>query len=150
MKTLLSLIGLFVIICILITIRTQKSADQKNFLAGTFPSPLPDGQYKGSAEVTGSWVGKKFFATTQTGINLFRNKDGSTREQYPFKTYEGKGLRDSEISVFKIDYDVQANPFWVRPILDEMVEIAPGKYLGKIHYRFPYFPISIGYFRQEK
>ena len=70
---------------------------------------------------------------------------------YPFKTYFGPGLRDHGVETMKIDYQLPTVPFYARPILDEIVEVSPGKYLGKIHYRLiPGFPFTIGYFWLEK
>src|SRR3989344_7704126 len=102
------------------TYQMEGSANQTAFLKGSVPNPLPDGFYAGS--VSGpkvSWLGKKFNAGAQTGINVFENKNGQA-EKYPFKTYTGKGVRDKEIEVFKIDYDTPENPFWLRFILDEI------------------------------
>ena len=100
---------------------------------------LPNGFYKGSVGFKTSWEGKKFNAENSSGINLF---DG--QEKYPFKTYEEK-------DVLKIDYNLPENPFWVRLILDEIVEISKDKYLGTIKLRLiPGFPVTIGHFRLEK
>ncbi|MGH9845679.1 MAG: hypothetical protein ACREEM_43780, partial [Blastocatellia bacterium] len=59
----------------------------------------------------------------------------------------GKGKKDVNTDVFKLDYDLPENPFWIRAILDEVVETTPREYLGKIHLKvLPGFWISIGYF----
>lgn len=118
----------------------------KNFLKGTFPSPLPNGFYKGKVQnLNTKWKGKIFDASSSTGINLFGDK-----KVYPFKTYKGKGLQDKNLDVLKIDYNISENPFWIRFILDEIVQIAPGKYLGKVLLRLiPNFPFSLGYFKLE-
>lgn len=106
---------------------------QKQFLGGTLPNPLPDGPYQGSVpSYTVSWQGKKFDAANHSGINLFKAENGKLNEKYSFKTYTGTGLKDKTVSVFKIDYDIPGNPFWLRWILDEIVEVAPGVYLGKM------------------
>ncbi|MEK7505934.1 MAG: hypothetical protein AAB597_03530, partial [Patescibacteria group bacterium] len=104
------------------TYQMEGSDNQVAFLKGSMPNPLPDGFHMGS--VSGpkvSWLGKKFEASKQTGINIFKNKDGGQKEKYPFKTYIGKGVRDKEIEVLKIDYNVPENPFWLRYSLDEVV-----------------------------
>ena len=153
MNILLILIALILIpllvLGILRTIQTQNSSSQKLFLAGKIPSPKPDGSYKGSAggrsDIAG-WRGKKFDATNSAGINLVGNS-----EKFPFKTYTGTGLADKDLQVFKIDYDIPKNPFWLRLILDEIVETSPNHYLGKIHLKIiPGFPFSLGYFKLEK
>lgn len=51
---------------------------------------------------------------------------------FPFRTYEGAGVVDTDRRVLKIDYDSDENPsFLIRDILDELVQIVPGVYLGK-------------------
>jgi hypothetical protein len=53
--------------------------------------------------------------------------------------------------VFKIDYDTQKNAFYVRWLLDELVEVSPKKYLGKILLKLPFgFNFAVGYFNLEK
>ena len=53
---------------------------------------------------------------------------------YPFRTHLGSGVIDRDRQVLKIDYNVPANPFrLIRRVLDELVEVAPGYYLGKAH-----------------
>ncbi len=151
MATLLSLLALVLLAAIIITIVSEHSDYQKQFAAGTVPSPIPDGFLKGSTDFyQASWQGKKIDAATATGINIFK-KDGQDVEKYPFKTSVGKGLRDKNLDVFKIDYADTASPWYARPILDEIVEVAPGKYLGKIHYRLiPGHSFALWYFKLEK
>lgn len=126
--------------------RVQNSYFQKVFLSGTFPSPLPDGFHIGSIQALDtSWKGKIFEATNSSGINVF-----GERKIYPFKTYKGKGLQDKNLDVLKIDYNVEGNPFWLKFILDEIVQNAPGKYTGKVHLNLiPGLPFSLSYFRLE-
>jgi hypothetical protein len=39
--------------------------------------------------------------------------------------------------VLKIDYDRPSNPGWtIRPILDELVQVADGYYLGNVHFKW--------------
>ena len=162
LKIILGLIVVFFLVHILRTWQLEHSANQKLFASGTIPNPLPDGLYNGSVSGhTFSWLGKKFFATTSRGINIFTpldiklsngvNQNSTTTEKYPFKTSLGKGLRDKTLDVFQIDYNIPANPFWLRPILDEIVEITPGHYLGKLQARFiPGFPFTLSYFELKK
>ncbi len=129
------------------TWQVQKSPNQKIFLSGHVPNPKPDGAYKGSVgNIKTGWQGKKFDATSSSGINLISGK-----KQYPFKTYTEKGLADKNLDVFKIDYNVPQNPLWLRLILDEIVEVSPNHYLGKVHLKIiPGLPFSLGYFNLEK
>lgn len=130
------------------TYKTQHSPNEKLFLSGTVPSPLPDGFYSGSlAGYRGAWLGKAFVASTQSGINMFATGDnGTPTQKYPFKTYTGKGLRDTSTDVLKIDYAKADNPFWVKFVLDEIVQTEPGNYLGKIYIRLLGTSFAIGYF----
>jgi len=157
----------------LTTFFVERSPYQQTFVAGRAPDPLPDGFHPGEAHVLldkqTPWLGKSFDAKNQIGFNIFTplgarilkfasplyqkfsvNEEGATRAYY-FKTYIGKGKKDVNTDVFKLDYDMPENPFWIRAILDEVVEIAPQQYLGKIHVRLlPGFFITIGYFGLRK
>jgi hypothetical protein len=132
------------------TLQTQRGPKQDEFRAGRVPAE-PDGFYEGSADFdTRGWKGKTYKQAEHRGINIF-DGDGSRREQFPFRTYVGPGLRDREIEVLKIDYDIPENPRWLRSILDEVVEVGEGKLLGKIHARLvPGLPFSLGYFQLER
>jgi hypothetical protein len=157
----------------LTTLLIERSPYQKMFVAGHAPDPLPDGFHPGEAHVLFDkrtpWLGKSFDAKNQIGFNIFTplgarilkfasplyqkfsvNEEGNTRAYY-FKTSVGKGKKDVNTEVFKLDYDMPENPFWIRAILDEVVEIAPQQYLGKIHVKvLPGFFISVGYFGLRK
>lgn len=130
-----------------INYRTQHDPRASLFISGSLPSHPPDTFYPGT--VNGSpdanWKGKKFNIDHTTGINVFAAGTG-TKEAYPFKTYAAKGIADN-VDVLKIDYDIADNPFWLRHILDEVVEVAPGKFLGKIHLKLiGNISIATGYF----
>lgn len=133
------------------TLLSEGSPKQGAFVKGTVPSPLPVGLLKGSVDgLQVSWKGKKLNTKDQTGINVFAGENGE-EERYPFKTYQAKGLRDPDVDVLRIDYDLPGNPFWLRCITDEIVEVEKGKYLGKVHLRIlPGYPFTMGYFRLEQ
>ena len=133
------------------TLLSEGSPKQDAFVKGIFPSPLPVGFLKGTVDgLQVSWKGKKLNADHQTGINIFFGETGE-EERYPFKTYEAKGLRDPDLVVLRIDYDLPINPFWLRRIIDEIVEVEKGKYLGKVHLRvLPGYPFTMGYFGLEE
>jgi hypothetical protein len=126
------------------TRKVERGANQAKFRDGIVPKPLPNGFYKGSA-FTGlgkHWQGKVFQRSNSTGINQFT--DG---QRYTFATYPATGLRDPDLQVLRIDYGQPGNPWWVRLITDEIVQTAPGHYLGKVHARFwPGLVFSLGYF----
>ena len=109
------------------------------------------------------WMGKSFNLETNEGINILRSKarsqlkvlwpsyeprevDGRL-EAFPFKTRVEPGALDPDVEVLKIDYDFDANPnFLIRRILDELVQIEDGFYLGKILYRTRRSWHPIGFF----
>ena len=125
---------------------TQEEA----FKQGKVPDPLPDGFLKGSAgKYQGGWQGKEFNRKDSTGINIF-NAGGKKERKYPFKTYIGESLLVKGLKVLKIDYNLPENAFWVRWILDEIVETSSNHYLGKIHLRFLGIKFALGYFKLEK
>ncbi len=135
--------------------RTQKmEADprQNTFVAGRVPDASIEGLYHGSLQgkqVT--WKGKKFEPADHTGINVFLTKDARIEERYPFRTHTGRGLKDKKIDVLKIDYDIKGNPWWLRRIVDEVVEVAPGELLGKVHVKWILgITFTMEYFKLEK
>jgi hypothetical protein len=68
-------------------------------------------------------------------------------EAFPFRNRIAPGAADPDLETFKIDYDFDANPdFLIRRILDELVQIAPGRYLGKILFRYKGRFHPIGFF----
>ncbi|MEK7602109.1 MAG: hypothetical protein AAB472_01330 [Patescibacteria group bacterium] len=149
---LICVLGLFVWFGMYRTWQLERSPDQARFLAGTIPQAFPDGLYTGS--VPGhkvSWLGKKFDAIHWSGINLFENGSSTPSEKYPFVTSEERGLRDTYTNVIVIDYDIEENPFWLRPIRDEIVEIGPGHFLGKLQVRLiPWYPFTLAFFELKK
>jgi hypothetical protein len=110
------------------------------------------------------WLGKTF-ASTGTGLNRFR-ATMATRvwlralfprhqpeavlpdriEGFPFRTRVAPGELNPQVDVLKIDYDFEANPALIRHILDEVVQIAPGRYLGKVLFRVRERYYRIGFF----
>jgi len=111
------------------------------------------------------WLGKSFDTGSKRGINRFLATAGTRLllrllfpthtpaemgmegiEAFPFRTSVGLGELDPEASVLKIDYDFAANPALIRRILDELVEVAPGLYLGKVLLRFGARYRQVGFF----
>jgi len=137
---------------VFLTYQIEHSSNQKLFLSGKTPVSNPDGYYKGSISFSGfSWRGKMFNRTDSTGINVFDDGFGGLVQKYSFTTSFGPGSRDKSINVLKIDYNASGNPFWLRPVLDEVVETSPNSYLGKLQFRIiPGYPFSILYFTLNK
>jgi hypothetical protein len=105
------------------------------------------------------WRGKTFDASSQRGDNIF-TKDSyflarlfnplyrgfttdtpKTYRGFAFRTYTAPGLFDTDRTVLKIDYDLKENPaLTVRRVLDELVQLDDGLYLGKAHVRWWWQP----------
>ena len=100
------------------------------------------------------WKGKTFDREAATGVNRFDNSavgraamhtifpgyrpERVTRElieAFPMRNRVEPGAIDPDVDVFKIDYDFEANPALIRRVLDELVQVAPGRYLGKVLFR---------------
>lgn len=124
-------------------------------LVMTTTNPVVDA---GVRFITGLWMpwqGKRFRLDGGTGDNrmtsssklpskllwpLYKMKDAADGKlAFDFKTYEDAGKLDPDVRVMVIDYaDIKENPMVViRSIRDELVEVVPGTYLGKILFRQP-------------
>lgn len=137
-------------------IRSRKSDLQKKFVRGKIPHKLPDGLYHGSVpgskrvKQTTGWKGKKFDAANAKGINIIE-KNNQEKEMYPFVTSVGESVSDKGVQVVKIDYKISSNPWWLRLILDEIVETEPNHFLGKLQFNIaPGYYATIGYFELQK
>lgn len=148
---LLLLFFLVILLSLLRTMYIQHGRQQKEFLGGKVPQELPDGFYKGTVgALKTSWQGKRFDRVQTTGINVFQGT-ASQDEKYPFRINVGAGIQDKNLQVIKIDYSGNKDPWWLKYILDEIVEVSPGTFLGKVHVTImPGVPLSLGYFRLEK
>ena len=121
--------------------------------------------------ITGAWMpwlGKSFDSEAKRGYNrlagsarwpakllwpLYRTKpDEDARAAFDFETAVEPGKADPDVQVLKIDYGpVESNPrLVIRQIRDELVELVPDTYLGKILWRSGEAPSEryscIGYF----
>jgi hypothetical protein len=111
------------------------------------PAEVP---LRGLTEAWMPWAGKRFDLGTQTGDNLlhpsarlpsrvlwpsYRPEDAGDGRlaAFKFRTYVSPGKLDPDRQTLKIDYDSDENPgLLIRDILDELVQIVPGSYLGKV------------------
>ena len=121
-------------------------------LLTTSVNPFIDALARGLLGLWLPWKGKFLNAAAQTGDNIFTNdglwlsrlvfagykgyiadEPGRSRA-LAFRTYLGAGKDDPGLQVLKIDYDLDVNPsFVVRDVLDELVQVGEGYYLGKAH-----------------
>ena len=110
------------------------------------------------------WVGKRFDGASQTGDNLltrsaripakglwprYRLEDAGDGRlaAFKFRTYVEPGKVDPDVDALKIDYDSDENPgLLIRDILDELVQVVPGAYLGKVLLRRKDGWRLVGYF----
>lgn len=121
-------------------------------LLTTSVNPLLDGLAHALLSRWLPWKGKTFDAATQTGDNMFTNDglwlsrlvfmgyrryqaDGEGRSRaLEFRTYVSPGQNDPGQPTLKLDYNLEVNPsFVVRDVLDELVQVDSGYYLGKAH-----------------
>ena len=141
------------------------SGFQQGRLLGTVTWAPWDAVAARIAQLWMPWLGKTFSPTTGTGMNRFTSTIATRSwlralfprhtpetippdrlEAFPFRTCVGPGEVDSGVRVLKIDYDFEANPALIRHILDEVVQIAPGHYLGKVLFRSGGRYSRIGFF----
>jgi hypothetical protein len=114
------------------------------------------------------WQGKAFSPSSAAGVNrLTTNAKLPLKALFPsytpeeltqenidafsFRTRVAPGAIDPDVQVLKIDYDFEDNPGLIRRILDELVQIGPGRYLGKIllRVRGEFRPIGFFALRQS-
>lgn len=101
------------------------------------------------------WQGKTFNAAQARGDNIFTRDPLAlahiywplyrgyiddfprTYRAFAFQTYTAPGLADPDRQVLRIDYDLPGNPrLSIRRILDELVQVEDGFYLGKAHLKW--------------
>lgn len=160
-KFLLGLLGLAVVagvgFGIMRTMKSERSDNQAVFAAGQAVLPSP-GFYRGTVTgYKGFWQGKFIEEGSQRGSNVFLTKNAVTEltkeesRRYPFALHLAQGLRDSEHRVVVLDYNQPENPWWLRFIVDEMVQTSPTTYLGKVHVAItPNIVFTLGYFTLEQ
>lgn len=109
-----------------------------------------DAIFMGLAHAWMPWKGKAFDTEAKEGRNLFtpefrwamrvlwpsyddlRDEATDRVSTFRFTTWTGPGALAPDVGVFKIDYDHEGSPqLLIRPILDEIVEIEEGLYLGQ-------------------
>jgi hypothetical protein len=113
------------------------------------------------------WEGKSFDPHASTGSNRFSTSvtlpmrllwpsyaplehTATGLSAFEFRTRIAPGMLDPGVEVLKIDYDFDANPrFIIRRILDELVQVGNGVYLGKVLFRAGGRYHPIGFFSLE-
>ena len=136
-------------------IPTELDGPTDGILVTTTTNAVLDPAVRAITNLWMPWQGKRFDADAGTGDNrmvssaalpskllwpLYKMKDAvGGKLAFDFKTYNEAGKADPEVQVMVIDYaDVEDNPgLVIRSIRDELVQVVPGAYLGKILYRLP-------------
>lgn len=126
----------------LLTVQTEDDPSQLTFQTATVPTALPNGFYKGNT-FTGlgkNWQGVVFNQASHSGTNKFN--DG---QQYSFTMSVEDGLRDDK-RVVRLNYDQPGNTWWVHYVVEEIVQVAPNHYIGKMDIRISGLVFSVSYF----
>lgn len=142
-------------------------AELNGFYTGSLAMLFPRsfGEMFGSffAEMYLPWSGKFFYGGHGMGDNIlpsylvpllrFMFRDVHTKgaddglfHAFPFKTSILHGLHDP-IPVLQLNYDLIQNPPLVRSVIDEIVWVGEGKYLGKAHLKEKNSYRLVAYFR---
>jgi hypothetical protein len=122
-------------------------------LVTTTIHPLVDALARGITALWMPWSGKRFDAVAVRGDNRIvgsaslpakliwprysMRPSGEERSAFDFETAVEPGMVEPAVDVMKIDYaPVEQNPsFIIRRIRDELVELVPDTYLGRILWR---------------
>jgi len=101
------------------------------------------------------WQGKTFDSRRASGDNVFtrdslglahifwplyrgyRDDGPQNYRAFEFRTRVAPGLFDPDRQVLQIEYDLPSNPSsTIRRVLDELVQVAAGEFLGKAHFQW--------------
>lgn len=117
-----------------------------------------------AAERRMPWLGKAFDSGAARGVNVLaawarpwmrviwpsyvpERELADRLEAFSFRTWVGPSAVGSGVTVLKIDYGREPNPRLVRSVLDELVALEDGVYLGKALIRARSGFRQVGYFR---
>jgi len=133
-------------------------------LVMTTTAPAADAAVRAITALWMPWQGKRFDSAAATGDNrltkstgvvgkllwpLYSMRNAETGKlAFDFQTYVEAGKDDPDLQVMVIDYaNVESNPkLVIRSIRDELVEVVPGVFLGKILFNSGEKYTKIGYF----
>ena len=146
------------------TVPSDLHGPTEGILVMTTTNPKLDKAVRAVTALWMPWQGKRFDSSAGTGDNRLTKSTGvvgkllwplySMRDAeagklaFDFKTYVEAGKDDPDLQVMVIDYaDVEKNPrLIIRSVRDELVELVPGVYLGKILFNSGDKYSKIGYF----
>jgi hypothetical protein len=136
----------------------------EGMLVMTTTNPAFDAVVRAITSLWMPWQGKRFDSETAKGDNRLTRSTGLVGKllwplysmtdhtdgklAFDFKTYVEPGKDDPDIDVMVIDYaDIEKNPkLIIRSVRDELVELVPTVYLGKILFKTDSGYNKIGYF----
>ena len=146
------------------TAPTDLHGPTEGMLVMTTTNPKFDAVVRAITALWMPWQGKRFDNQAATGDNRLTRSTGlvgkllwplySMRDHvdgklaFDFKTYVEAGKEDPDVDVMVIDYaDIEQNPkLIIRSVRDELVELVPGVFLGKILFKTDSGYTKIGYF----
>lgn len=146
------------------TAPTDLHGATEGMLVMTTTNPKFDAVVRAITSLWMPWQGKRFDNQTAQGDNRLTKSTGlvgkllwplySMKDHidgklaFDFKTYVEAGKEDPDIDVMVIDYaDIEKNPkLIIRSVRDELVELVPSVYLGKILFKTDSGYNKIGYF----
>lgn len=145
------LASIFLLLGYVRTYMVEQKSEQVSFTKGTADLSALDGDYNGVAHgYSGTWQGKTIFKNKQTGINRFLYGE-KLEQKYPFALSVHKALRDTGKDVIVLNYNQLGNPWWLKYIVDEIVQTGPQEYLGKVHVKITSdIVFTLGYFSLTK
>ena len=146
------------------TAPTDLNGPTEGMLVMTTTNPAFDTVVRAITALWMPWQGKRFDNESGTGDNRLTKSTGlvgkllwplySMKDHvdgklaFDFETYVEAGKEDPDVDVMVIDYaDIEKNPkLVIRSVRDELVELVPGVYLGKILFKTDSGYNKIGYF----
>ena len=134
-------------------------------VASTIVGPL-DRVARALADLWLPWHGKTFASRSSAGRNVFSRAAqpfirlafrehellaaGVRAEAFPFRTSLAPSILDPELQVLRLDYDSPENPPLIRRVVDELVAIEDGVYLGRAYVLLRGRPFAVAYFALER
>ena len=96
------------------------------------PGPLAGWVRRWASSSLFPWRGKTFRPENDLRGRGINRVVSDRFELYPFVTFVGKS-HAGDFDALHLDYDLPENPFFIRPIRDEIRELAPGLWLGQAY-----------------
>jgi hypothetical protein len=148
LSVIIGLLCLLVFFSVIFSYKQEHQSENNAFKFGSLPAEPLDGFYQGNPQSRTDWQGKVFDQSNHSGINKFGE---ATR--YTFSTSTIKSLRSNQ-QVIRLNYNQPRNPWWLKYIVDEIVEMPPDssgsaarKFQGKVFVKIGPFVWTLTYFQ---